>query len=497
MRYLYSAICIILVTLSTSFAQTPEQVLASNKRGLEILRESFKRYGGLKSTDSLQLAFTLSNDHQVDEGQSFETHGPFDHYKSTRRFIIDRAADNEYGNSKAEISGDFIFESSWIIEAGKGKTYDHSMQQYEEHTGAYTTNTIFLPQNFIGPSLRNPAAVRFLNDVSIDGKKFFVVRALRNIDLVDLTISAEDFLLYKVEQIVFMGIYGDADRVINYDQYAASGILQVPQRLTIATTNFVNGTVSNTYTLTDIRTGNEIMKDPIPIPDAAIKQDYSFRKKFNLRELSKGIYVIENITETPGQWSYNVLFAEFDDHVLVAEAPIADEFTQRIVDKIQETIPGKPIRYIVQSHHHSDHLGGIRGYIANGTTIVTTPDQEPVIDRIAKAPYNLYPDRQAKNPKEATFKLVTNGKLILKDKTQEAVVYDIGPNPHAKGMLIIYFPKQKILYQADMVNRTEYPHNKSTDDFIAKMKKLKLSIDTMVGLHGITLNKEDVSKLLK
>lgn len=120
-----------------------------------------------------------------------------------------------------------------------------------------------------------------------------------------------------------------------------------------------------------------------------------------------------------------------------------------------------------------------------------------MIERIAKAPYNLYPDRQAKNPKDATFKLVEKGKLVLKDKSQEAVVYDIGPNPHAKGMLMVYFPEQKILYQSDMVNRTEYPQNKSTDDFIIKIKKLKLSIDTMVGLHGITLNKEEVTKLLK
>lgn len=490
-------VIITIISIAPSFAQTSDQVLASNKRGVEILRESFKQYGGVKSTDSLKLAFTLSNDHQVDEGQSFLTHTPFDHYSSTRRFIIDRAADNESGNTKAEISGDFIFESSWIIEGGKGKTYDHSMQQFEEHTGAYTTNTIFLPQNFVGPALRNPAAIRYINEATIGGKKCFLIRAMRNIDLVDLYIGVDDHLLYQAEQIVFMGVYGDAIRTINYDQYASAGIYKVAQTLTIATTNSVNGKVSNTYKVSDVKTGDDIQGNPIIIPHTAIKQDYSFRKKYNLRELAKGIYVIENITETTGQWSYNVLFAEFDDHVLVAEAPIGDEFSQRIIKTIQETIPGKPVRYVVQSHHHSDHLGGIRGYIANGTTIITTPDQQPVIELIAKAPYNLYPDRQAKNPKSATFKLVDNGKLILKDKTQEAVVYDIGPNPHAKGMLIIHFPKEKILYQADMVNRSEYPHNKSTDDFIVKMKKLKLAVDTMVGLHGITLNREEVAKLLK
>lgn len=495
MRYLYFVFSCFLLT--ASFAQTPEHILASNKRGVEILRESFNRYGGLKSTDSLQLAFTISNSHQVDEGQSFLTHNPFDHYSSTRRFIIDRVGNNEYGHTKAEISGDFIFENTFVMEGGKAKSYDHSMQQYDEMTGAITTNTIFLPQNFVGPTMRNPGSIRFVEETTLDGKRLYHIRALRNIDLVDLFIGVDDLLLYKTQQVTFMGIYGDAYRTIEYDQYVSSGVLQVARKITITTTNAVNGVVSNTYTINDIRTGSAISTDPITIPHSAIKQDYSFRKNFHLRELAKGIFMIENITETTGQWSYNVLFAEFEDHVLVAEAPVSDDFTQRIIKKIQETIPDKPIRYVVQSHHHSDHLGGIRGYIANGTMIITTADQQPVIDRIAKAPYNLYPDRQAKDPKEASFKLVENNKLVLKDKTQEAIIYDIGPNPHAKGMLIIYFPKQKILYQADMVNRTEYPHNKSTEDFIVKMKKLKLGVDTMVGLHGITLNKEEVGKLLK
>lgn len=356
MQRLYTTLIAIILS-SACFAQTSEQVLASNKRGLEILRETLKRYGGIKSTDSLQLAFTISNDHQIDEGQSFETHNPFDHYSSTRRFIIDRPANNESGNTKAEISGDFIFESSWVIEGGKGRSYEHSMQQYAELTGAFTTNTIFLPQNFIGPTLQNPAAVRFIHEVTIDGKKYFLIRALRNIELVDLFISADDYLLYRVEQLVFMGIYGDAHRMTTFDQYVSSGELKVPQTLTIVTTNAVNGTVSNTYTFSNIRSGADINADPITIPHTAIKQDYSYRKKFHLRELAKGIYVIENITETIGQWSYNVLFAEFDDHVLVAEAPISDDFTQRVVKKIRETIPDKPIRYIVQSHHHNDHLG--------------------------------------------------------------------------------------------------------------------------------------------
>ncbi|HYF29593.1 MAG TPA: hypothetical protein VD993_00590 [Chitinophagaceae bacterium] len=75
-------------------------------------------------------------------------------------------------------------------------------------------------------------------------------------------------------------------------------------------------------------------------------------------------------------------------------------------------------------------------------------------------------------------------------------LYDIGPNPHANEMLIVYFPKEKILYEADMVNKGEYPMTGPGKDFLKKIKALGLQVERIASLHGRVADKEDVEKLV-
>lgn len=47
---------------------------------------------------------------------------------------------------------------------------------------------------------------------------------------------------------------------------------------------------------------------------------------------------------------------------------------------------------------------------------------------------------------------IENKKRVFQDDRQVVELYDIGPNPHANEMLVAYLPKEKILFQADMLN---------------------------------------------
>ena len=57
--------------------------------------------------------------------------------------------------------------------------------------------------------------------------------------------------------------------------------------------------------------------------------------------------------------------------ITVVEAPSSDERSYAVIAEIKRVIPGKPIRYLVTTHHHFDHISGIRNYVAEGATIVT------------------------------------------------------------------------------------------------------------------------------
>ena len=55
--------------------------------------------------------------------------------------------------------------------------------------------------------------------------------------------------------------------------------------------------------------------------------------------------------------------------------------------------PNKPIRYIVNSHVHFDHSGGLRTYVAEGATVVTHEMNRPYYEQAWAAPRTLNPDR--------------------------------------------------------------------------------------------------------
>ena len=92
-----------------------------------------------------------------------------------------------------------------------------------------------------------------------------------------------------------------------------------------------------------------------------------------------------------GGGSHHSLFVVFKDHVVVVEAPLSEERSLAVLAKIAETAPGKPVRYLVPTHYHSDHTGGLRTYIAKGVTIVTTPGNRAFVERLAKASKTIAP----------------------------------------------------------------------------------------------------------
>ena len=92
--------------------------------------------------------------------------------------------------------------------------------------------------------------------------------------------------------------------------------------------------------------------------------------------------------------THNVLFVAFNDYVLVLEAPeqiIYGNNSVQALAKIKETVPGKPIKYLVLTHHHSDHAGGFREYVAEGATIVTTAGNKSFLEKVAATDSSLLP----------------------------------------------------------------------------------------------------------
>ena len=90
--------------------------------------------------------------------------------------------------------------------------------------------------------------------------------------------------------------------------------------------------------------------------------------KAKVEQLADGVFVIQNVA---GQ-NQNTLAIAFKDYIVAVEAPGSSAGADEVIKRIKDAIPGKPIRYVAMTHHHGDHIGGLRSFIAEGATVVTT-----------------------------------------------------------------------------------------------------------------------------
>jgi glyoxylase-like metal-dependent hydrolase (beta-lactamase superfamily II) len=180
---------------------------------------------------------------------------------------------------------------------------------------------------------------------------------------------------------------------------------------------------------------------------------------------------------------------EFKDHVGVFEGPGGDDQTLATIAEVNRIFPGKPIKYVVNTHHHSDHAGGIRAYAAEGIPIITHESHKRYYEQeILKNPHTLNPDRLAKMPRAPVIETVKD-KRILTDGDMTIEVYLVRGNLHAEGMLMAYVPKEKLVIQSDLF--VQRPGAKPlpapspfTTNFVENVERLKLDVQRVVHIHG-------------
>lgn len=453
-----------------------------NRKALVSVEKSLEAHGGRQLADTLRLSMTVVSDF-INEGQSVAAVAPFETYPVRVQVKIDQPARKIRVDFSSAIAGGFRFVDQTVLKNGKGYSIDPLLKTYQEtETEPFLFDLLF-PHRRLLQALQNAASLRFVGNTSERDTIEAVSYATSTGQVWTLYIDRNTHLLRKLGQVLPMGIYGDGYREYEFLQYRKFDSVVLPSRLVLRNFNSVHEVVENTYTYQDVTTDVHFDPKELELPDGLAKADYSYRGSFKLNELAKDVYLLENITETDGQWSYNVLFVVFNDFVLVAEAPSSSAVSEKVLQKIRAVAPGKPVRYLVQSHHHGDHIGGIRPYVAEDVTILAGPALVPLIERISSAPFSLNPDRLLKKPAKPVIEAVEKSKTI-RDQNHEVIIYNIGPSPHSREMLLTYLPSQRILYQSDMINEGEYPKNETTQHFLDKTKELNLDIQILVGLHG-------------
>lgn len=198
-------------------------------------------------------------------------------------------------------------------------------------------------------------------------------------------------------------------------------------------------------------------------------------------QLGEGVYLITG--------GYAAVAIDFKDGITIIEGGQNDQRSEAVIAEVKRLIPGKPIKQLVNTHSHFDHLGGVRAYVAEGATIVTHESNQAYYRRIWANPHTLAPDRLAKNPRSPKIKPVGD-KLILSDGEHEVELHHLKNFGHHDGTLVAYLPREKILVEADAFNPPAAPLtqapaviNPNNQSLLANIERLKLDVQRIVPIH--------------
>ena len=187
--------------------------------------------------------------------------------------------------------------------------------------------------------------------------------------------------------------------------------------------------------------------------------------------------------------SHNSVLIEMKDHLILVEAPLYDGRTAAVFAEARRLVPGKPVRQVINSHHHFDHAGGLRTAVAEGATLVTSAAAKPWWDKALANPNRISPDRMAQSGRSAAV-IGVGGRMNLCDGQRTVVVHEIAGSIHVQGFLMVHLPAEKLLIEADAY--TPGPPNSPTParvndnhlNLVSNIDRLQLQVERILPLHG-------------
>jgi glyoxylase-like metal-dependent hydrolase (beta-lactamase superfamily II) len=237
---------------------------------------------------------------------------------------------------------------------------------------------------------------------------------------------------------------------------------------------------------------NQPVHDSLFVLPAGVPDFTDSIPQFAKVELGNGVWLLQEVSN-----GYNVLAVSFKDHMMVVEPASSDAESKRVIAAVKELAPGKPIKYIVATHHHEDHAAGVRSYIAEGATLVTTAGNRAYFERIAAAKRTIAPDDLSAKPRKLSVELVTK-RRTFSDGTRTVELVDVGPSPHADEILVAYLPEERLVFQADLFGigwGAPVPSGNATSAHFAKrLEELKLDAERIAAVHGRTATRAELQE---
>jgi glyoxylase-like metal-dependent hydrolase (beta-lactamase superfamily II) len=279
-------------------------------------------------------------------------------------------------------------------------------------------------------------------------------------------------LLARVETWVEHPIFGDMHVETRFSEYRNFGGIGAPTRIArrlVGMETFVMAIGSVRANPADL---TRLLTSPAPAPApraAASAPPFSER-------LAEGVYRIAG--------SYAALAVEFRDHAVVVEAGGDEARGLAVIAETKRLFPGKRIRYVVNTHPHFDHAGGLPPFVAEGVTIIADDPSRYFLEQALRSPRTLLGDALARSKRRASVEGVVE-KRVLTDGARTLELHHVERLEHSDAMLLAYLPKERILFTADFELPAEGERASPSVETLARnVERLQLDFDRHVAVHA-------------
>jgi hypothetical protein len=277
-------------------------------------------------------------------------------------------------------------------------------------------------------------------------------------------------LVTRIETKIPNPVLGDMPVEVTFSNYKRFGEMEFPTQ--IMQLQGGSRTFELNVTSAQANVANAVLTVPANVLTATIRPE-----EVKTEKMADGVWMLYG--------GHNSVLVEFKDYLAVIDAPLDEARSLAVISAVRKLLPGKPIKYVINTHHHFDHSGGLRTYVAEGATIITHEANTAFYQWAWKQPRTMEPDRLSQNPREPTF-ITFKNKYVLTDGDRTIEVYlDFG-DMHDQYLSFAYLPKERILVEADDFSAWYVtPLSLAMwNNLYGNLQRLQLDPVTIAPLHG-------------
>ena len=209
------------------------------------------------------------------------------------------------------------------------------------------------------------------------------------------------------------------------------------------------------------------------------------------KEVAPGVYLISDLSFS------NCGYIVTDRGVVVIDTQLVPFFANEIIKEIK-AVTEKPIRYVINTHWHTDHVGGNEAFSPEVPIIGHAFTRKVIAERRKEQEAGTI-DESIKQlgtftftPPDITFD--QNMTLHMGGTVIELKFLGGG---HTGGDIVVYLPKEKIIFSGDLFMKgsglPDYRDDSNIDMLIASLKKMqRLDIEKIISGHLAVGEKKDI-----